>query len=340
MSIKTTLKYSTGVLLTAGVLNVSAGVIDFDWTGTGSGVISNVASLDWKPGSSYTIGGVGGQLSDGDELDTYLHGSLGSFLDQNGQAITNNFGLNTDYEVTFVAGFREVVFGISDFVNPVTGEFIQSLNFASIADPINFFEIYIDYAVNSDPLAGTGFNDGTLIASGAVLPGGGGNITSTFVFSGDLTDPISTDPNDYDLMDQFGIDNWSDTKSNTGIGGSVFGTSADFVNEAFILPMDNGVIWNGIDFDISFNSSQTVPFRETNPSRQFIDENGNIIVADVGTINGITGTGPGQGVLLQIDGNSSFTTVAREVPEPNILLLFGAGLLGMFGLVRVRQRQS
>lgn len=295
--------------------------IDF---GVGGGnTIDEVYSFDWLPGTSYTDGGVGNQLSDGDILDTYVQGSLGSFLDQNGNTISNNFGLGTDYEVTFVAGFKEVVFGINGFVNPVTNEFVESLNFSSVESTMNFYEVWIDFNPDSDPLEGTGFNNGTLISSGTVLPGGGGNITSNFAFSGDPDDPVSQDPNDYGFLDQFGANNWGNTRTNEGIGGSQFNVLSDFVNNDFIMPYLNGVAAPGSQMNINFNSSQKVAFSETNPARQYVDEDGNLNSADVGTINGING----DGVLLQVDGNSSFLTVPNEVPTPGILWLFGIGIL-------------
>ena len=319
------LPLAAAVALTFSVPTASAALIDFDWQGNGSEVISNVASLDWTPGSSYTLGGTGSTLTNGDRLDTYLHGSLGSFLDQNGRPINVNYGLNTNYEVTFTAGFREEVFGITNVVNPVTGQLTQILNFVSVDDPFNFFEIYVDDTPDADALSGTGFNDGIRIASGTVAAGGGGNITSAFVFSGDPNDPISTDPANYPLMDQFGPDNWAGVRTNSGFGGSIFSAISDFVDDSFMLPLDeNGNVWDGIRFDLSFNSSQIVPFNETNPSREFFDKDGTSVLADPGTINGINGAG----VLLQVDGNSSFTTDPSVVPLPPSIFLFLSGLLG------------
>lgn len=311
----------------------SAGLIDFK---VGGNTIGDIASLDWKPGSSYTIGGTGATLENGDILDTYIHGSLGSFLDTNGQAITNNFGLNSAYEVTFVGGFEETVFGISDSLNPVTNELLQSLNFASNDSSVNFFEIWLDFNVDSNALEGTGYNNGTLIAAGVVQSGGSGVVTSNFAFSGDPNNPISQDPNDYVLLDQFGVDNWAGIKTNEGIGGSQFlALASSFLDTSVIQPKTGveGTKWDGDPILFSFNASQKVAFNETNPSRQFIDENGNIVVANVSPINGING----DGVLLQVDGNSSFTVGSTPVPEPSILVLFGAGFLAA-GAVSLKRK--
>lgn len=299
----------------------NAATINFNAFGD---TISGVSSLDWKPGSAYIKGGVGATAQNGDLTDVFVHGSLGSFLDSNGQSITNDFGLNSDYEVTFTATFEQVIFGISNSLNPVTGEIIQTLNFAKTSLSNSSFNIYIDDTTNSNPLAGTGFNDGTLISSGEISSGDG-NISSVFIDDG--TGEISTNPDDYGLLDQFGADDWNDTRTNSGIGGALFNAQSDFVNEDYIMPYtQDGVAWNGINFDLAFNSSQTVAFKETNPSKSYTDANGNSVVADTGAINGVNG----EGVVLQVDGNSSFTTEPKELSNPGILMLLGIGMLAGF----------
>ena len=315
------MKHNYLVLATAlamGSSSASAGYIDLF---TGTDWVEGVYSFDWLPGSSYTVGGVASQLTDGDILQTYVHGSLGGYINQNGNTITNTFGLNTDYEVTFVGVFDEVVFGINSVTNPVTNQVNESINFASIASPFSFYEIWLDTTPNSDPLTGTGYNDGVLISSGTILPGGGGNITSTFEFSGDVNNPISNDPADYGLLDQFGANNWGNVKTNTGIGGSQFEVLSDVVDNTYLLPYLDNAPAPGSQLTIDFNSSQKVAFSETNPSQSFFNGTTNVL-ADIGTINGINGNG----VVLQVDGNSSFTTIPTPVPAPPALMLMLSGL--------------
>ena len=291
---------------------------------TANGTIDGIYAFDWLPGTSYTPGAGQATISDGQILSSYVQGSLGAFLGGQGQTL-NNLGLNADYEITFVAGFKETVFGISDAINPITGKVTQSINFASIDDPLNYFEVWYDTNPNNDPLNGTGFNDGTLIASGNILPGGGGNISSTFEFSGNPNDPVSTNPNDYQLLDQFGNDNWSGTTTNLGIGGSVFDARTDFVLQSIMnIGGPNNIL------DIRFNASQKLAFNETNPGRQYVDENGDLQLTQPGTINGVNG----DGVLLQVDGNSSFNITSTPVPNPSVLWLLSIGALGLLAFTR------
>ena len=311
------LKLTTGLLAMTWASIGLAGPVTLNTT---NGSINDIFSFDWLPGTSYTIGASQADIQNGDFLSSYIQGSLGNLIDDNGQSM-NNLGLNTDYEVTFVAGFREQVFGINNAINPVTGQVTQNANFASTNDPLNFFQVWYDTNVNNNPLAGTGFNDGILIASGTILPGGGGNISSTFAFSGDVNDPVSTDPNDYVALDQFGVNNWIGTNTNLGIGGSLFNARADFLDQSVLDIGDPNSL-----LDIRFNAVQKLAFNETNPARLFVDENGNLQSVDLGTINGING----DGVALQVDGNSSFDVTT--VPIPASIWLFMAGLTG-FALI-------
>lgn len=287
-----------------------------------NGSVNDVYSFDWLPGTSYTIGASQNSIQNGSVLNSYIQGSLGNLIDDNGQTM-NNLGLNDDYEITFVAGFKEVVFGINNSINPITNQVTQTTNFASINDPFNYFQIWYDTNTNSNPLTGTGFNDGQLIASGTILPGGGGNISSTFAFSNDPNNPVSTNPNDYPLLDQFGNNDWNNTRTNLGIGGSVFQAQTDNLDQSVLDIGDPNSTLN-----ILLNASQKLAFNETNPSKQYVDEFGNLQTINVGTINGITGPG----VSLQVDSNSSFSITPVPI-LPSIWLMM-SGLIGMLFIGR------
>lgn len=276
--------------------SIHAAVIPFDPDGGGPDGAVQLGSMDFVQGSS-----LGENVLVGQEWTLFYHSSLGSMLDGNANVI-NGTGLNTNYEITVTAA-----------VSVVTTFFDgNNIAFQRAANPsTNFFRLYYDTNLNSDPLAGTGFNDGTLILDSAARS----DLVGFFNFS-------TGGPQ---LLDQFNADNWAGTLTRTGIG--AFATSAEvsFFDPNFFTGVGDELL------DLVFaNSSQITPFRETDPSEQFWDGSG-FVSSDVGAINGVNGPD----VLVQADANGSF----EPVPEPASVVLWGLGA-GLIAAVQFRRRRN
>lgn len=290
------------VLLATGLLaavasSARADIIPFDPDGLGSDGTYLIGSMDFLQGNSLSedvlLGGVGHTWT------LYYQSSLGSLVDGGGNIITGT-GLNTAYQITAVAAVDVVTTFIS----------ASSISFELAAAPsVNFFRMYWDAALNADPLAGTGFNDGTLILDSTV----NSDMLGFFTFT-------AAAPS---ALDQFGTNNWPGTLTRSGIGAFSASANSSFSDDDFFVGAE--------DIELVFaNTSEIVPFRETNPSFLFWD-GGAFVPTTVGAINGTSGPD----VILQADLNSSF----RAVPEPASVVLWTLGLATM-GVVQLRRRNK
>jgi hypothetical protein len=142
-------------------------------------------------------------------------------------------------------------------------------------------------AGNSNMLAGTGFNDGTLIMSGAI-----NNVEGNFT----LTPP----PNPVDLDQSANGNQWPGQLSLTGLGTTKIRVQIDPSIDADYFPgfgpaqVDNLVA--------QFNSSTVIPFLQQDPSHSFWNF-GSTTIPAIGPVNGAPGSGPD--LLLQADPNQS-----------------------------------
>lgn len=264
------------------------------------GISTPVATFDWLPGNTLAVSSV--PLSTDPNSQTsftsYTQGSLGSFVDAGNNVITGT-GLHSAYEITFVGGFGETGF------RTVFGTSQTATFFFDSTSPTNFLQIYSDTSLNSDPLAGTGFNDGTLILSGHLTDITGAAFTSNSATLAPL--------------DEFGTDNYPGTLSIKGGGGANLAVAVDYVNPSYITTALNRIL-----IQDPFNSSLVVPFNQVDPSAQFWDGS-SLIAHNVGSVNGFTGPD----FQFQSDPTSSFITAA--VPEPSTMLLTCLGLLALGG---------
>lgn len=290
------------VLLTTGLLaalvsSARADIIPFDPDGGGPDGSYLIGSMDFLQGNSLsedvTLGGVGHTWT------LYYQSSLGSLVDGGGNVITGT-GLNVNYQITAVAAVTVQ----TTFLGAGTIQFelapVQS---------VNFFRMYYDSSLNANALAGTGFNDGTLILDSTV----NSDLIGFFTFT-------AAAPS---ALDQFNANNWPGVLTRSGIGAFSASASAGYQDNAFFTGAD--------DIELVFaNTSEIVPFRETDPSQQFWD-GAAFVATNIGATNGINGPD----VILQADLNGSF----KPVPEPASMVLWTLGA-GLVGVIHYRRRNK
>ena len=235
-------------------------------------------------------------------------------------------GMNSIYEITAVARFDERVTSIliDNSTNTAT------VNFAHSTNANEYLEIYFGKGAsfNASDLAGTGFNDGTLILESTILE-------STFIsnFASILRGPV--------LLDQANLDNYLGQLSVEGSGTTRFNGAVDAFDSTFFVD-----VLSTLGFENSTNGNQKLPFEEAEPSANFLVGSagsalgvlpvaagvGNPLdaILGVGTINGgVIGQGGGNSIQFQADVNTSFTRVPGVVPEPATAAL---GLMALAGL--------
>lgn len=161
-----------------------------DATYPGGHTVSGFDSYDFSSGGAVLIrpdspGTSIANLQLGDTLTGYYQANLTNHVAGNNIVLDST--LNTSYEVTIAATFNERVVGVDSFGNltfQVTG---------------GNASIYFDPSRNSNPMTGSGFEDGTRILNGtidggsAVFMSGSGigvsNVNVTFDQSGNVFNP-------------------------------------------------------------------------------------------------------------------------------------------------------
>lgn len=263
-------------------------LIHFDPDGNGSDGTYDVFSFDFLQGNSLSedvfLGGVG------HEWTLYYQSTLANISNSVGNAITGT-GLTSNYEITAVAGITVKTTSLAG----------NTIIFERAASPAtNFLRLYYDSALNANPLAGTGYNDGTLILDSTA--------------ESDLAGFFTFTSNNAGALDQFISDDWPGVITRGGIGALSLTASVTYANTDFFT--------DGALVDLLFaNSSEIIPFRETDPSQQFWDGS-SFVSTNVGAHNGISGPD----LIVQADANANFTVV----PEASSMLLAGMGVAALF----------
>lgn len=293
----------TVAVLAPSISNADVILFDPDGSGGGTGPLQ-VASIDQSPGNVLAVDAIDpatGQIRVGTTFQVLYQARVGTLLDANNRVVAapGTGGLG---ELTIVASFFETA---------LPGSNATSAQFSTNVDQSqSFVQIYYDTANDSNDLAGTGFNNGTLIYQGSV--------------SRDGTGAYSANPASIQNLDQFNTNNYPGVQTIVGAGGTTLSATSVFADSNFFvggLPVLN----------LDFNTFNNTPFRQVDPAAAFF--NGTPGVASVGPINGQSGPN----FIFQTDAVVSFTVV----PEPasvamTLLGLGGAGLGSLAARRRVR----
>jgi len=281
----------------------------FDLNASGNPILTNV--LDWAPGNTELIEqpGVGGAPTTATIL---YQANLGtSYLTTAGtNTQTNGTGGGADF-ITVTA----LLTGVE--TSPGSGIFLIQNG--------GVISVYADTTAGND-LAGTGFNDGTLILTAVTsgLPAFG---SALFVNPGPTT-----------TLDGFNGDSYSGTQTFLLAAGSLQPL------QATVTSAPNAYFTNIItNITLTFtDGSNTIPYTQVDPAAQFF--NGSPGVAT----NGICGpfavgplcvNGSQNTLMVQSDVATSFQNPSAPIPEPATLTLLGVGLLGA-SVARRRQQKN
>lgn len=294
-----TQRFSRSAIAVAGLLSMSGLSLatqpipfDPDGSGTAHGTIM-VKTFDWMPGSAIAVeGNPSGGLQVTNVVHLLSHGKLGSMI-----LTDNSLRLApTGTEFTFVTGFAEKV------------DYADGTNLILSFDPTqttlpNFFEMWADAPADSTPLAGTGYNNGKRILYGMITSAGGN-------YSGGA--PIQA-------LDQFLTNNYPAINTIAGSGSTRL-TGVVIAADADYFPGLTPAMLN--DFKVFFNTSSVTPYREVDPSGNFVGDyagwDGNSpppanVAMNVGAVNGGPQVGQTLNFILQADANQAFD-LGEEIP--------------------------
>lgn len=272
----------------------------FDPDGTGPDQPVQVQMWDFAPGNVLAKDGVtAASAGVGSPFQALGHSQLIGLFN-NGNAITTT-RLNVDYEITQVVRYGETVESNNDLNS---NSFPEYATFRFNSDPTvdNFFELWWS-AKDADALAGTGYNNGTLILRGKVV-----NSYSSFFIVESTVPVLGGTPGDFDSSPDG--NQYPGIKTVSGAGNTdPLTIQITYFNPDFFPNLQAG---NLISFLVKVqNFSQGLPFISTNPSGLFTGApNGAApnITPLIGALNGISGPD----VQFQTDFNAVIETIARS----------------------------
>lgn len=277
-----------------------AALVDLD--GVGGNSPYNVATLDTLPGNTY-LEDLGDVDVLGIDVPTRITSwaRLGQVLDSLSQVIAVP-GLNTGFQITNVIEFDALA-------TKAGGSVVYTLD-QNAVDP-GTFKLFWNGALTADDLAGTGFQDGTLIYEGEITVANG-----AFVKIGQSTS----------LLDAFGPDDHSGILTHYFVGGGALTATTQYYHPDFFVGGAPGTIV------FEWNTSLVAPFNQTNPSLTRLG----LEPIMIGPINGKE-----PNLLLQSDANASLQGDRQQIiPEPMTasLSIMSASSLALICLRRRRQR--
>jgi hypothetical protein len=269
-----------------GATAARADIITFDLDGPGAlNAPLAVGALDMAPGNTLLAFFAANTY-------TFSHqASLVGLIDANGVPIASP-GLNDSFEVTIVSHVQYTQTQISQTQNEVRPSTVQPAN--------AFIEIWFDTTPDANPLAGTGYNDGTRIYLGS----------PTAALPGLAVQTYDSGPNV--PYDQFGVDNYPGQDTANGTGAYYFGSTTNLQDPGFFLTPVSSV-------DLS--TSLDTPFDMTNPSANYVAAPGGAAPVPGAFVIGLP---------FQADGALQFTAV----PEPA-----GLGAVALAGLALLHRRR-
>jgi hypothetical protein len=295
----------SGLLLLVASASAST-IIPFDPDGAGPDPVVQVSSVDFKVGNSL-YKGIGNLLVNGTPTTVhYAQASVDGLLDSNGNTIpVNGLGTPTGFQLTMVLGFTA-----NATISGTTTQYTLGA-----APNVNFFQLWYNPTRVADDLAGTGFDASAGAGAKKILSGFLTSASGGFFRSTGANVPY----------DQFGSDNYSGLNTVSVVGGGSYEIQVTSTDPAFF----DGSLPSNLSFVLT-NSSDTTPFRQTNPSQLFSDGTNPTVVPNLG---GINGTGPD--FQAQADANASFDSPIGT-PEPSSIVLGAIGLIGFSVIARRR----
>jgi len=284
--------------------SAQAGTIEFNPTGSSSSPVMTIAGIDPGPGNALAVGAI--PLTLGKTFQLYYQATVSDLITPNGLPVVPP-GMSSSYQLTTVGSFTEVVTSLN-----ASGT-LATFAVAPTQSANSFFELYYNPAVVANNLAGTGFNQGTLILAGKP------SITaaSIGVYSLSTTStgsPVTTP------LDQFISNHYPGISTVAGSGSAMLTADVTYLDPAFFkTPISQ----------LHFNSSLVTSFDQVSPSALFAGLPGGgapNITPDLGTINGFNG----KDFQLQADANFSFTP--SSIPEPASIIQASLGLIAVLSL--------